>query len=351
MHTIAFPKMADYDVPALYLFRHVTNYKIIKPIINLNTMESGSKHSPDFVCAPFKYTLGTLINGLELGADTLIQFGGGCRYGYYASLQEEILKKLGYEFKMYNLVTAGHTDIKRIYKIIKEIVPNIKLFRSIRYLIVAINMVKYMDLIDDYIRMNIGFEKEKGSFLKLKKEMLNSFYNCKGILDLDRLYLKYRRKFKKIKINKPKNYIKVGVIGELYTLMEDNANYSIEYELAKNGIAVKRFTNVTYLLFKKRKKVKKYLKKMKNIKYRLGADALDNIYHTEYLCKKGYDGIVHIKSSFCTPEIGAMPIINKVAKSYDVPVIFFSFDTNTSKVGVETRVEAFVDMIKMKRGM
>ena len=351
MRTIAFPKMADYDVPALYLLRHVTNYKIIKPIINLNTMESGSKHSPDFVCAPFKYTLGTLINGLELGADTLIQFGGGCRYGYYASLQEEILKKLGYEFKMYNLVTAGHTDIKRIYKIIKEIVPDIKLFRSIRYLIVAINMVKYMDLIDDYIRMNIGFEKEKGSFLKLKKEMLNSFYNCKGILDLDRLYLKYRRKFKKIKINKPKNYIKVGVIGELYTLMEDNANYSIEYELAKNGIAVKRFTNVTYLLFKKRKKVKKYLKKMKNIKYRLGADALDNIYHTEYLCKKGYDGIVHIKSSFCTPEIGAMPIINKVAKNYDVPVIFFSFDTNTSKVGVETRVEAFVDMIKMKRGM
>lgn len=351
MRTIAFPKMADYDVPALYLLRRVTNYKVIKPIINLNTMETGSKHSPDFVCAPFKYTLGTLINGLELGADTLIQFGGGCRYGYYASLQEEILKDLGYKFKMYNLVTAGHTDIKRIYKIIKEIDPNIKLFRSIRYLIVAINMVKYMDLIDDYIRMNIGFEKEKGSFLKLKKEMLNSFYNCKGILDLDRLYLKYRRKFKKIKINKPKNYIKVGVIGELYTLMEDNANYYIEYELAKNGIAVKRFTNVTYLLFKKRKKVKKYLKKMKNIKYRLGADALDNIYHTEYLCKKGYDGIVHIKSSFCTPEIGAMPIINKVAKNYDVPVIFFSFDTNTSKVGVETRVEAFVDMIKMKRGM
>ena len=128
-------------------------------------------------------------------------------------------------------------------------------------------------------------------------------------------------------------------------------NYEIEYELARHGIAIKRFTNVTYLLLKKRKKVRKYLKKMKNIKYRLGADALDNIYHTRYLCKKGYDGIVHIKSSFCTPEIGAMPIINKIAKKYDVPIIFFSFDTNTSKVGVETRIEAFVDMIKMKRGM
>ena len=351
MHTIAFPKMDNYDIPALYLFRHVTNYKIIKPIINLNTMETGSKHSPDFVCAPFKYTLGSLINGLENGADILLQFGGGCRYGYYASLQEEILKNLGYKFKMYNLVTAGHTDIKRIYRLIKEIDPSIKLRRVIRYGVIALTMVKYMDNIDDYIRENIGFECERGSFIKLKKKMLNDFSKCRGLFHLRRLYRKYKKEFKKIEIDKPKDYIKVGLIGELYTLMEDNANYEIEYELAKHGIAIKRFTNVTYLLLKKRKKVRKYLKKMKNIKYRLGADALDNIYHTEYLCKKGYDGIVHIKSSFCTPEIGAMPLINKVAKDYDVPVIFFSFDTNTSKVGVETRIEAFVDMLKMKKEM
>lgn len=351
MHTIAFPKLDNYDVPALYLFRHITNYKIIKPIINLNTMETGSKHSPDFVCAPFKYTLGSLINGLENGADILIQFGGGCRYGYYASLQEEVLKNLGYKFKMYNLVTAGHTDFKRIYRLIKEIDPSIKIRKLIRYGIVSIMMVKYMDIIDNYIRENIGFEVDKGSFIRLKKKMLNDFSKCKGLLHLNRLYRKYKREFKKIKVDKPKDYIKVGLIGELYTLMEDNANYCIEYELAKHGIVIKRFTNVTYLLLKKRKLVKKYLKKMKNIKYRLGADALDNIYHTEYLCKKGYDGIVHIKSSFCTPEIGAMPLINKVAKDYDVPVIFFSFDTNTSKVGVETRIEAFVDMLKMKKEM
>ena len=350
MHTIAFPKMADYDVPARYLLNHITNYKIIKPEINLNTIEIGSKHSPDFVCTPFKYTLGTLINGIEKGADTLIQFGGGCRYGYYAALQEEILKKLGYKFEMYNLITAGKTDIKRIKKIFKIIDPNIKIYKSLRYLIIAFSMVKYMDKIDDYIRENIGFEVDKGSFIRLKKKMLNDFYNCNGLFHLKRLYRKYKKRFRKIKIDKPKDYLKVGVIGELYTLMEDSANYNIEYELAKYKISIKRFTNVTYLLLKKRKKVRKYLRKMKNIKYKLGADALDNVYHTKYLCKKKYDGIVHIKSSFCTPEIGAMPLINDIAQKNNVPVIFFSFDTNTSKVGVETRIEAFVDMLKMKKG-
>ena len=350
MHTIAFPKMADYDVPARYLLNHITNYKIIKPEINLNTIETGSKYSPDFVCTPFKYTLGTLINGLEKGADTLIQFGGGCRYGAYAALQEEILKKSGYKFEMYNLITAGKTDIKRIKKIFKIIDPNIKIYKSLRYLIIAFSMVKYMDKIDDYIRENIGFEVDKGSFIRLKKKVLKDFYNCKGLFHLKRLYRKYKKRFRKIKIDKPKDYLKVGVIGELYTLMEDSANYNIEYELAKYKISIKRFTNVTYLLLKKRKKVRKYLRKMKNIKYKLGADALDNVYHTKYLCKKKYDGIVHIKSSFCTPEIGAMPLINDIAKKNNVPVIFFSFDTNTSKVGVETRIEAFVDMLKMKKG-
>ena len=211
-------------------------------------------------------------------------------------------------------------------------------------------MVKYMDRIDDYIRENIGFEVDKGSFIRLKKEMLKDFYNCNGLIHLKMLYRKYKKRFRKIKIDKPKNCLKVGIIGELYTLMEDNSNYNIEYELAKYKISIKRFTNVTYLLLKKRKKVRKYLRKMKNIKYKLGADALDNVYHTKYLCKKKYDGIVHIKSSFCTPEIGAMPLINDIAQKNNVPVIFFSFDTNTSKVGVETRIEAFIDMLKMKKG-
>lgn len=349
MHTIGFPKIASYDIPALYLFKSITNYKVIKPVINLETMEEGSKNSPDFVCAPFKYTLGSLINALKNGADILIQFGGGCRYGYYASLQEEILKSLGYNFKMYNLIVAGNSDFKRIYKIIKDIDPKIKLSRVIKYGIIALRMVCYMDKIDDYIRQNIGFEVKKGSFIKLKNCMLNDFYHTKGFLHLNKLYRRYKKLFKKIKVNKPKNHLKVGIIGELYTLMEENANYEIEYELAKNNIAIKRFTNVTYLLLKKRKLVKKYLKRLYNIKYKMGADAVDNIYHTKYFCKKKYDGIIHIKSSFCTPEIGAMPIINKIAKENNVPVIFFSFDTNTSKVGMKTRIEAFVDMLEMRK--
>ena len=130
--------------------------------------------------------------------------------------------------------------------------------------------------------------------------------------------------------------------------MESFANYDLEEILMKNNVSIKRFTNVTYLLFEKGKKVKKYLKELKDIKYRMGADALDNIYHTHYLINNKYDGIIHIKSSFCTPEIGSMGIINKICEENNMPVIFLSMDTNTSKVGFETRIEAFLDMIEMR---
>ena len=347
---IAFPIMGNYHIPANYLFSKITKQKIVKtPQITTKTIELGSKYSPDFICTPFKYTLGSFIECLDMGANTLIQMGGGCRYGYYFELQKQILKDLGYNFKYYNLVSKGHTDIKLIYKIIKEIDPNINITKGLYYLLITKKMVKYMDYIEDYIRQNKAYEINKGQYDKTYKKMINEFIKVNSILKLNKVFRKYKRKILNIKINKPKNNIRIAIIGELFTLMEPFANYNIEDYLINMGVEIKRFTNVTYLLFEKGRKSKKYLKRLKNIKYKMGADAMDNIYYTKYLIENNYDGIIHIKSSFCTPEIGSMSIINKMCEEANMPVLFMSMDTNTSKVGMETRLEAFYDMIEMRK--
>lgn len=347
---LAFPIMGNYDIPAHFLFNKITNCKILSiPKITSKTIELGTKNSPDFVCTPFKYTLGTLIECLDMGANTLIQMGGGCRYGYYYELQIQILNDLGYNFKYYNLISMGYADIKKIYKILKDINPNLKIFKSIYYFFITKKMVEYMDDIEDYVRKNKAYEITPGNFNDVLKLMYNDFRCINTYIDLKRKYKYYKKTIKNIKVNKPKNNIRIGIIGELYTLMEENANYNIEDMLIGFGVEIKRFTNVSYLLFKKGKKVKKYLKKLSNVKYRMGADALDNVYYTKYLIDNNYDGIIHIKSSFCTPEIGSMSIINKVCEESNMPVLFLSMDTNTSKVGFETRIEAFIDMIEMRK--
>lgn len=343
--------MGDYDVPAYFLLSHIIHNEIIKPkSITANTIEIGAKYSPEFVCTPFKYTLGTLIEGLDRGAKIVIQAGGGCRYGYYAELQEQIIKDLGYECRVYNLVTAGKTDVKRIYHIMKEIDKSASILKAIYYGRITKKMVQYMDLIDHYIREHIGFELEKDSFIKVKEKMLHEFSKVKSCHQLKKVYLKYKRKIENIPIKKIEKPLRVGIIGELYTIMEPYSNYELERTLASMNFEIKRFTNVTYLLFEKHKKAKQYLKEASNyITYKMGADAMDNIARAKELCLEGYDGIIHIKSSFCTPEIGAMPIISKVCNDYHVPVLFFSFDTGTSEVGIKTRLEAFHDMLEMRR--
>ena len=139
---LSFPRIGDYHVAVNYLISHILDVDVIVPSkITTNTIELGSKYSPDFVCTPFKYTLGTFIESLSKGANILIQFGGGCRYGTYAVLQEAILKDLGYDFKLYNFVTASKVNIKRIYNILKSIDKNFKIHKGLYYLYITKNMI------------------------------------------------------------------------------------------------------------------------------------------------------------------------------------------------------------------
>ena len=347
MSKVSYPQMGSYGVPIYFLLSHILEDDIVEPPnITDATLELGSKYSPDFVCTPFKYTLGTMIESLEQGADVLIQMGGGCRYGYYHELQEKILKDLGYSFVLINLVNGGNKI--SISQLMKAYPLTIQKRHCLKYLYLTKKMVFYMDKIDDYIRQNRCYEQTKGSFNRLKKEMLQEMKEVHSARKLRHIYHTYMSKMKKVPRKPMTKRIRVGLIGELYTLMEPKANEDIEQLLNDYGFEVKRYTNVTYLLFEKRKKVKRYLKHF-FIKYRLGADALDNIHHTEELCKKGYDGIIHMKSSFCTPEIAAMPMIEELTQKYDVPVLFFSMDTTTSQTGFLTRIEAFCDMLEMRK--
>lgn len=347
---ISFPHLGNYYHPIKYILTKLTNYEVKPaPPITLKTKELGEKFSPSDACIPFKYNLGNFIESLDNGATILFQAGGGCRYRYYAEVQEKILRDLGYDFKFIKIVSKDRPKLKEFYQIFKKFNCNLSYPKLIHTIILTYLYISYMDKIDIIIRKNIGFSKNKKEYINLQNKMFKSFSNCNHITSLTINYLKYKQKFKRIKVNKPKNCLKVGIIGELYTSMEHYSSYYLEEKLATLNIEIKRYTNLSYLLLKKRFLKKHMLRVCKKYcKYSLGADGLDNVYRTIKLSKK-YDGIIHIKPFGCTPEIGAIPIIKKVAAEKNIPVIFFSFDSNTSEEGINTRLEAFYDLIKYRK--
>lgn len=353
-YILSFPHIGNYYIPISNLFESLIDKNTTEILIpkknSTRSLEIGANCSPEFICTPFKYNMGNYIEALEEGANILIQIGGGCKYGYYSEVQEQILKDMGYNFKFITLSDPDGINLFKIYKKVKQINKKITFSYFVNKFLLIVDVIKYLDDVETYIRENIVYEVNKKELEAIHKNFLDDIKNIKNRKDLKKIKCVYNEKIMNVKKDLSKNVIKIGLVGELYSLMEPFANMFLEEELKKYDVFIKRYTTVTYLLFEKGKKEKEVLKDAsKYIKYTLGADGAESVSHSVVLAKNNFDGIIHIKPFGCTPEINAMPILQKVSKDYDIPIMYITFDTQTSKEGILTKIEAFIDMIKMKK--
>lgn len=74
---VAFPHMGDYWIGFKVMGELLGYEVVVPPLMTSRTLELGARYSPDFVCLPFKLTLGNFIEALDAGANVLLQTGGG----------------------------------------------------------------------------------------------------------------------------------------------------------------------------------------------------------------------------------------------------------------------------------
>ena len=65
--------------------------------------------------------------------------------------------------------------------------------------------------------------------------------------------------------------------------------------------------------------------------------------------KHGFDGVVQLAPFACIPEIVAKGILPTISQEYGIPVLTIFIDEQTGKAGVQTRLEAFVDLLQRRR--
>ena len=345
----SFPVLANYNIPISIFIDKILDMDPLEPNpITKKTIELGETNSPDMVCSPFKYNLGNYIESLERGATVLLQAGGGCRFGYYAELQEQILKDLGYDFDFIKLFDNGVSVID-VYKSCKKINKKLNILKCTYHTYLIVKMIYYMDELENYVRIYTAYEIEQGIFKKIHKRYLGDLKNVKNIRMLNKIQKKYIKMLKE-NIDVTKDVIKVGIVGELYTLMEPNSNHYIEEYLMEKGVSVYRYVNISYLVFKHEQHPKKLLKHAcKYLRYSLGSGGTDSVVKSKEFFDSNFDGVIHMKSFGCTPEINAMPVLQQISNEYNKPILYFTFDTEVSDTGVNTRLEAFLDMLEMRK--
>lgn len=354
-YIVGFPVLGNYYIPIYNFLNNIVDKELVEVLmpnkITDETIVKGAKVSPDFVCVPFKYNMGNYIEAIEKGANVLIQAGGGCRYGYYFELQEQILKDMGNDFIFISFLEEEGLNIKKLYNKLKILNPNLRFSEFCYQGGLAVSTVKIMDDFETYMRNNYNLQINGNEFDKIEEKMLNDILKINTLSKLVKFKNKYAKKLKQVDLRKiSKEDIKIGIVGELFTSMEPFSSFFIEKELIDYKCIVKRYTTVTYLLLQKNFAKKKIMRQAKKyIDYHFGADGPETIAHTLELIDKNYDGVIHIKPFGCSPEINAMPILQKISREKNIPIMYLTFDEQTTSTGIKTRIEAFYDMLKMKK--
>ena len=162
---VSFPRYAEYNCAFKYIIEQALgcNY-VMPPVLTKRTMELGTKYSPDFVCTPFKTMLGSMIESLEAGADTLIMTHGLCRLGYYGELLEQILRDLGYQFDFINLSEYDMGKKKEYLRIVKWFNPKANPARFLAQFMEGLKMTEYVDEITHEYYKNCGFDATDGQY-------------------------------------------------------------------------------------------------------------------------------------------------------------------------------------------
>ena len=44
-----------------------------------------------------------------------------------------------------------------------------------------------------------------------------------------------------------------------------------------------------------------------------------------------------------------MPTLNKISEDYKTPILYLSFDGENNVANIDTKIEAFIDMLKYKK--
>jgi len=352
---IGMPHMGNLQIPFRALFERLGIDYVLPPPTSQRTLSLGVKHSPEGLCIPFKLTLGNMIEAAELGADTILMVGGYgiCRLGDYARTQEQIIRDLGYNIEMIQLGVSEH-KLFGLLQMIKGLSNNAPWARIISAFRFGLAKLYALDRIERVVQKVRPRELVKGTANQLFARAVKAIDQANDYPTLKEIQTEYIDRLNQVARDEPACPLIVGIVGEFYVVLEPFSNFDIESELGKLGVEVRRTTFVSewtkFSLFLNplgiNEKERIHRAALPYLKRDIGGDGWESV-GEKVLHAREYDGIIHLAPFTCMPEIVAQNIMPKTKEK--IPVLTILCDEQIAKMGVMTRLEAFVDLLERRR--
>ncbi|MGC9779842.1 MAG: hypothetical protein HZR80_11415 [Candidatus Heimdallarchaeota archaeon] len=356
--SISFPHVGSFTYVMESIVREMGRTDVVVPNKPTNkTKQLGSRHSPEWICTPFKMLFGSFIEVLERGAYELVGtlFIDYCRLGYYTPIYELILEDLGYDFEFLYLNFDNPIGFIQEMKRRTEGLTYLQTFRAFQ-----IGWIKnrYIDIADKCLYSYQAVELEKGVSQRVAEKAYRLIVETRGMRNIRKLRKIIPKMFEdEVEIDKKADPLKVVVLGELYAVVEPSINLDVMTKL--NELGVISHTPITFCRWIdigsranpfKRPSFKTAVKKAKPyVEYRLGGKTQESIGYSIMYKEKGWDGVIHLYPFTCMPEIISRSIIPQISREYEIPILSLVLDEHTGETGLKTRLEAFIDLIERKR--
>ncbi|MGM0689577.1 MAG: CoA protein activase [Bacillota bacterium] len=318
------------------------------------TLTLGAKYAPEFACIPFKIVLGTYLENLDRGADTLISGGGygPCRAGFYGELHSRILKDLGYNFEFIffwpPLKKPAH-----FYRQLKKLKGRYSwsfLWKTIKKAYSKLAILDDLEMIAQTTRPR---EIKKGSTSRAFDRAFSLMGRAKTYPEIEKAGTEARTIMLEVPHDDTRQPLKVGIIGEIYVQLEPFANFYLEEQLGHMGVEVRRSIYLTSytrhdVLSTKGDMGSRRLA-MPYLAQKVGGHGQNSVGDIIRYSKMGYNGVVQLAPFSCIPEIVAKSLVPQLSRDYGIPVLTLFIDEQTGAAGIQTRLEAFVDLMEQRR--
>ena len=357
---VTFPHLGNAYICVKTLLDELNIDYIIPPFNNKKALELGSLHVPESACLPLKITVGNIMEAYHQGADTVLMAGGKgpCRFGYYCEMQREILEDAGCGMDVITLEAPGN-NLFELARRIKKLAGGIRLLKLLKAAAQTARISKKVDELESFARIVRCREIKKGDTDRLYNGFLEKVLGMNGYRQIAKLINETMKQLSLINLEKEKKPLKVGIVGEIYTTIDQYTNFNIEKKLGDMGVEAHRYVTVSQWIYEHM--IKKSLHLPRDMKYAraakpylgklIGGHARETLGNTVLYAGDGYDGVIQTYPLSCMPEIVAQSILPSIEEDFNIPVLILLIDEMTGEAGFVTRLEAFVDMLYERRKM
>lgn len=341
------------------IFQEIGIETVVPPPITQETIAIGAKHAPELACFPFKVCLGSYIQAVRSGADTILMAGGcgPCRFGVYAEVQRSIMRSLGYDVD-FVILEPPASEGPRFWRELHRFLGWKRLLRLPSATYLAWRKLLFLDTLGDCSRILLPREVHPGSMEKLIQSYRRKLEFLSTVGEIRILSVRLLEELAAFPLDREKPLLRFKVGGEIYMVLEPAVNYRTESVLASLGVEVHRAISISHwvrenlLSFLYQRKISHELAPAKPyLRCFVGGHAQITVADAVKAGMNRMDGMVQIMPFTCMPELVAQSILPEIGRDFELPVLTLVLDEQSGEAGVQTRLEAFVDLARRRRSL